>query len=86
MEWAAAIVIATFVGPFLIGWWIGHPEFAAAAWGALGLTVLIAQLRYDTSEPLAFLWIAVAGALSALSAWHGGRVRERKRERRLEES
>ena len=50
MEIAAAIVIATLVGPFLIGWWIGHPAFAAAAWGALGLTVLIRQAQVDTSE------------------------------------
>ena len=54
MEIVAAIVIATLIGPFLIGWWIGNPAFAAAAWGALGLTVLIRQAQLDTSEGLAF--------------------------------
>ena len=86
MEIAAAVVIATLIGPFLIGWWIGHPAFAAAAFGALGLTVLIAQLRLDTSEGAAFAWILVSTVLSAAAAGYGGRVRERQRARRAERS
>jgi hypothetical protein len=84
MEIAAAIVIATVVGPFLIGWWIGHPAFAAAAWGALGLTVLIRQAQIDTSEGLALLWIVVATAFSMAAAWYGALRRERSRQRELE--
>ena len=84
MEIAAAIVIATLIGPFLIGWWIGNPVFAAAAWGALGLTVLIRQLQLDTSEGLAFLWIVVATAISMAAAYYGGLRRERSREQRPE--
>ena len=84
MEVVAAIVIATLVGPFLIGWWIGHPAFAAAAWGALGLTVLIRQAQVDTSEGLAFLWIIVASAISMAAAWYGALRRERSRQRELE--
>lgn len=80
MELAAAIIIATLVGPFLIGWWIGHPPFAAAAWGALGLTVLIRQAQLDTSEGLAFLWIVVATAISMAAAWYGALRRERRRQ------
>ncbi len=84
MEIVAAIIIATLVGPFLIGWWIGNPVFAAAAWGALGLTVLIRQVQFDSSEGLAFLWIVVATAISMAAAWYGGHRRESARQRRLE--
>ena len=84
MEIAAAIIIATLVGPFLIGWWIGNPVFAAAAWGALGLTVLIRQAQLDTSEGLAFLWIVMATAISMAAAWYGALRRERSRQRRPE--
>ena len=84
MEIAAAIIIATLVGPFLIGWWIGHPGFAAAAWGALGVTVLIRQAQLDTSEGLAFVWIVVATVMSASAAWYGALRRERSRRRELE--
>jgi hypothetical protein len=87
MEIAAAIVIATLVGPFLIGWWIGNPVFAAAAWGALGLTVLIGQFRIDDGSPEGevVLWILVAGAISAAAAGWGGRVREKQRARQREQ-
>ena len=84
MEVAAAIIIATLVGPFLIGWWIGHPAFAAAAWGALGLTVLLAQFRVEDSEPEAFAWIVVSTVVSAGAAYYGGLRRERKRQEQLE--
>ena len=84
MELVAAIVLATAVGPFLIGWWIGHPAFAAAAWGALGLTVLIRQAQIDASEGLAFLWIIVASVVSMAAAWYGALRRERSRQRELE--
>jgi hypothetical protein len=84
MEIVAAIIIATLVGPFLIGWWIGHPAFAAAAWGALGLTILIRQVQVDSSEGIAFLWILVATLLSAGAAYYGGHRREERRARELE--
>lgn len=86
MDLAAAILLATVVGPFLIGWWIGHPGFAAAAWGALGLTVLIRQLSLDPDEGAALLWIVVASTISAAAAWYGATRREQKRARQLEES
>ena len=88
MEVVAAIIIATLVGPYLIGWWIGNPVFAAAAWGALGLTVLISQLRRDdgSSEGIVLLWILVASAVSAGAAYYGGHVREKQRARQREQS
>ena len=87
MDLVAAILLATLVLPFLIGWWIGNPVFAAAAWGALGLTVLIRQLQIDDggSEGEPLLWIAVASAVSAGAAGYGGHVREKQRRRRMEE-
>ena len=87
MDLVAAILLATLVLPFLIGWWIGNPVFAAAAWGALGLTLLIRQLQIDDggSEGEPLLWIAVASAVSAGAAGYGGHVREKQRRRRMEE-
>jgi hypothetical protein len=87
MEIVAAILIATLIGPFLIGWWIGNPVFAAAAWGALGLTVLISQFRVDDGSPEGevLLFILVGSAISAAAAGYGGHVREKQRRRRAEE-
>ena len=87
MDLVAAILLATVVLPFLIGWWIGNPVFAAAAWGALGLTLLIRQLQIDdgASEGEPLLGIVVASAVSAGAAAWGGHVRDRQRRRRAEE-
>lgn len=84
MDLVAAILLATLVGPYLIGWWIGHPGFAAAAWGALGLTVLIRQLSIDPSEEIVLLWIIVASTISSAAAWYGATRRERRRKAQLE--
>ena len=86
MEWVAAIVLATAVGPFLIGWWIGNPVFAAAAWGALGLTLVIMQFRIDEGSPEgeALLGMVLACAISAAAAGYGGHVREKQRRRAQE--
>ena len=86
MDLVAAIILGTFVLPFLIGWWIGNPVFAAAAWGALGLTLLIRQLQIDdgSSEGRMLLWILVGSAISAACAGWGGRVREKQRARQRE--
>jgi len=85
MELAGAILLATVVLPFLIGWWIGNPVFAAAAWGALGLTLLIRQVTFDDSSATgeAVLGIAAGCAVSAAAAGYGGHVREKQRARRL---
>jgi len=87
VELVAAIALGTFILPFLIGWWIGNPVFAAAAWGALGLTLLIRQVQLEGGEDqgLLLLSIVVGSALSAGSAGYGGHVREKQRRRRAEE-
>jgi len=88
MDLVAAILLATVVLPFLIGWWIGSPVFAAAAWGALGLTVLIRQLQVDdgASEGMPLLAIVVGSAISAAAAGYGGHVREKQRARQREQA
>jgi hypothetical protein len=87
VEIVAAIIIATLVGPFLIGWWIGNPVFAASAWGALGLTLLIRQMTDDGSpESALVLGIIVGSAISAGAAGYGGHVREKQRARQREEA
>ncbi|MEA2386687.1 MAG: hypothetical protein QOJ22_861 [Thermoleophilaceae bacterium] len=88
VEIVSAIIIATLVGPFLIGWWIGNPVFAAAAWGALGLTLLIRQLTAGDGSPegALVLGIIVGSAISAGAAGYGGHVRERQRARQREEA
>lgn len=81
MELVAAILIAVLVGPFLIGWWIGNPVFAAAAWGALGLTLVVMQFRADDGSPggEVILGLLVGYAISAAAAGYGGHVREKRR-------
>lgn len=73
----ALSAVATLLLPFMIGWWIGHPAFAAAAFLALGVTLVIHQLRLDEPAPLAGM--ATASLLSALAAGAGGALRERRR-------
>jgi hypothetical protein len=86
MDLVAAILLASVILPFMIGWWIGHPVFAASAFGALGLTVMIHQFQIDDGAPegKAVLGIAIALGISAVAAGFGGRVRERQRARRDE--
>jgi hypothetical protein len=76
-------LVATVVLPFLLGLWVGSGKFAAFAFAALGVTLLIRQLQLsdeagDATLPL-MLWIVVAATLSAASAYAGGVVRERRR-------
>ena len=81
MEIVGAIAIAVLIGPFLIGWWIGNPAFAAMAWGALGLTVLIMQFRANDGSPEGevLLGLLVGYAISAAAAGYGGHLREKRR-------
>ena len=73
-------LVALVVGPFVIGWWVGHPLFAAAVFVAMALTVLLgAASRGDSGdEPLG---LALSLLLSAASAAAGGWLRERRRTR-----
>ena len=84
MELVAAILLATVALPFLIGWWIGNPVFAAAAWAALGLTLLIQQAAIDNGSPggEAVLGIVAGCAISAAAAGYGGHIREKRRDSR----
>ena len=67
--------------PFGIGWWIGHPVFAAAVFVAMSLTVGLGALgRGDTAGDPA-LGLALSLALSAASAAAGGFARAKRRAR-----
>lgn len=82
MELALTTVIALLVGPFVIGWWVGHPLFAAAVFVAMAFTVALgAASRGDAGDEA--LGLALTLLLSAGSAAAGGYVRERRRTRRM---
>ena len=75
---AFTILLAVVVLPFGIGWWVGHPLFAAAVFLALSLTVALgAASRGDEGDPA--LGLALSLAVSSLSAAAGGYARERRR-------
>lgn len=76
----ALSAVATLVLPFLIGMWIGHPAFAAAAFLALGVTLVLQQLQMSEGDEVLAGMVA-ASLLSALSAGAGGMLRERVRQR-----
>ena len=79
MGFGFAALIAIVVGPFVIGWWIGHPLFAAAVFVALALTVALgAVTRGDTAGDPS-LGLALSLAVSAASAAAGGHLRARRR-------
>jgi hypothetical protein len=76
----ALSAVATLLLPFLIGMWIGHPAFAAAAFLALGVTLLLQQLQMAEGDEVLAGMVA-ASLLSALAAGLGGALRERVRHR-----
>jgi hypothetical protein len=78
------IVIATLVLPFLLGYWVGHPGFAALAFLALGLTVLVRQLEAGTGDAGKGMLLAIvlSSAISAGAASLGGMAHDRARSHR----
>jgi hypothetical protein len=82
VELGLAVVIAIVVGPFIVGWWVGHPLFAALVFAALSLTVFLGAVgRGDTAEDPG-MGLALSLAVSAASAAAGGYVGARRRARR----
>lgn len=80
MEIALATLVALLIGPFIIGWWVGHPLFAAAVFLALALTVALSAASRGGSGDES-LGLALSLLLSAGSAAAGGYVREKRRAR-----
>lgn len=77
-----AAVIALIVGPFIVGWWVGNPLFAALVFLGLALTVFLGAIgRGDGGEDPG-LGLAFSLALSAASAALGGRFGAKRREDR----
>jgi hypothetical protein len=83
VEFGLTVLLAVVILPFGIGWWIGHPVFAAAVFVAMSLTVALGAIgRGDTAgEPA--MGLALSLAVSAVSAAGGGYLRARRRARRL---
>lgn len=73
------LVLAVVVLPFVLGYWVGHPWFAGAAFGALALTVLL-RATGDSGAPEGFAaGMALGLFASAASAAAGGWLRARQR-------
>ena len=83
MELTLVTLIAIVVGPFVVGWWIGHPLFAAAGFVALSLTVLVGAIGRGETGGDPGVGLALSLAVSAASAALGGHLRARRRARRL---
>ena len=82
MDFGITLVIAILVGPFVVGWWVGNPLFAALVFLALSFTVFLGAVgRGDTGEDPA-MGLVLSLAVSALSAAAGGYVGQKNRQRR----
>lgn len=82
MELTLVTLIAIVVGPFVVGWWIGHPLFAALVFLALSLTVALSAVgRGDAGDDPA-TGVVVSLALSSVSAAVGGHLSAGRRARR----
>ncbi|MDQ3741601.1 MAG: hypothetical protein M3320_05990 [Actinomycetota bacterium] len=83
MDLGFAALIAIVVGPFVVGWWVGHPLFAAAVFVALALTVFLGAVgRGDTAGDPG-LGLALSLVVSSASAALGGHLRARRRDTRM---
>ena len=82
MEIGFAALIAVVVGPFVIGWWIGHPLFAAAVFVALALTVFLGAVGRGDGAGDPGMGLAFSLAISAASAAVGGHVGAKRRHAR----
>jgi hypothetical protein len=74
-------IVAFGVGPFVVGWWIGNPLFAAAVFVALSLTVLLGAIGRADGAGDPGLGLAFSLGLSAASAAAGGHLGARHRAR-----
>ena len=82
MELGLAALVAVVAGPFVVGWWIGHPLFAAAVFGALALTVFLGAIGRGETGGDPGIGLALSLAVSAASAALGGYLRTKRRDRR----
>lgn len=79
---ALVTLLAVVVLPFGIGWWVGHPVFAAAVFLAMSLTVALGAIGRGDAGSDPSLGLALSLAVSAVSAYGGGLARQRRRARR----
>jgi hypothetical protein len=74
-------IVAFGIGPFVVGWWVGNPLFAAAVFVALALTVLLGAIGRGDSPGDPGVGLALSLAFSAASAAAGGHLGARRRAR-----
>jgi hypothetical protein len=70
-------IVATLLFPFLLGYGLGHAGFAAAVFGALGISTLLLSLA--SGEAQVMQGMAVSFLLSAAPAYFGGWLRNERR-------
>ena len=81
-EFALVSLLAIVILPFGIGWWIGHPVFAAGVFIAMSLTVAVGAVgRGDAAGSDPATGLALSLAVSSASAAAGGFLRARHRAR-----
>jgi hypothetical protein len=80
MDLALVTLVAVVLGPFVIGWWIGHPLFAAAVFVAMAFTVAVGAAARGDSGDEAF-GVALSLLVSSASAAGGGWLRGKRRTR-----
>jgi hypothetical protein len=77
-------IVATALLPFVIGYALGHAGFAAAVFGALGLSTIL--LSFSAGDAQVMQGMGASFLLSAVPAWFGGRVRANRSFRRATRS
>lgn len=81
MELTLVTLLAVVILPFGVGWWVGHPLFAALVFLALALTVALGTATRAGGDEDAAFGLALSLALSAAAAYAGGLVRQRRDQR-----
>ncbi len=76
-------MIALVVGPFVIGWWVGNPLFAALVFVGRALTVFVGAIGRGETGGDPGVGLALSLAVSAASAAAGGHFGARRRARRV---
>ena len=82
VEIGLLMLVAIVIGPFVVGWWIGHPLFAAMVFAALSLTVALGAVGRGEGGGDPAFGVVLSLALSAASAAIGGHLGAKNRQRR----
>jgi hypothetical protein len=83
VELTFTLLVAIVVGPFVVGWWIGNPLFAALVFFAMALTVALGAAGRGSGTEDPALGLALSLIVSAASAAAGGHFGAKRRARRI---